>query len=149
MEVRPSPVFLRQRRPYLNRNLNASYPYLTTVNSVLPAIISGNAVLLKPSPQTPLTAERFALALKNAGVPPDIIQVIHMSPELTSYVIQHPDVNFVSFTGSVPVGQAIAKAAANNANFPGVGLEVRLHSTYFFVHFKAVCVSWAARIRPT
>jgi len=101
-----------------------NYPYLTTVNSVLPAIISGNAVLLKPSPQTPLTAERFVLALKNAGVPPDIIQVIHMSPELTSYVVQHRDVNFVSFTGSVPVGQAIAKAAANNANFPGVGLEL-------------------------
>lgn len=147
MEVRPSPVFLRPWQPYLNRNLNASYPYLTTVNSVLPAIISGNAVLLKPSPQTPLTAERFALALKNAGVPPDIIQVIHLSPELTSYVVQHPDVNFVSFTGSVPVGHAIAKAAANNANFPGVGLEVRLHSTCSFVHFKPVCVSWGARIR--
>ncbi|KAF8736117.1 hypothetical protein AX14_000840 [Amanita brunnescens Koide BX004] len=101
-----------------------NYPYLTTVNSVLPAIIAGNAVLLKPSPQTPLAAERFALALRNAGVPPDVIQVVHMSPELASYVVEHPTVNFISFTGSVPVGQAIAKAAANNTNFPGIGLEL-------------------------
>ncbi|KAF8630244.1 hypothetical protein AX15_003041 [Amanita polypyramis BW_CC] len=101
-----------------------NYPYLTSVNSILPAIISGNAVLLKPSPQTPLTAERFALALKTAGVPSEIIQVIHTSPELTSYVTQHPGVNFVSFTGSVAGGQAVAKAAANNSNFPGVGLEL-------------------------
>ena len=105
-----------------------SYPYLTSVNSVLPAIISGNAVLLKPSPQTPLTAERFALALKTAGVPPDIIQVIHTPPKLTSYVTQHPGVNFVSFTGSVVGGQAIANAAANNSSLPGVGLEVSIHS---------------------
>ncbi|KAK2459605.1 hypothetical protein APHAL10511_008360 [Amanita phalloides] len=101
-----------------------NYPYLTTINSVLPAIISGNAVLLKPSPQTPLTAERLALALETAGVPPDIIQVIHTSPELTSYVVQHPSINFISFTGSVPGGHAVAKAAANNSNLPGVGLEL-------------------------
>lgn len=128
-----------------NHDLNASYPYLTTVNSVLPAIIAGNAVLLKPSPQTPLAAERFALALRNAGVPPDVIQVVHMSPELASYVVEHPTVNFISFTGSVPVGQAIAKAAANNTNFPGIGLEVSLYFANLTSDSKELRASWAVR----
>jgi len=102
----------------------SSYPYLTSINSVLPAIVAGNAVLLKPSPQTPLTAERFALALTRAGVPENVIQVVHMSPELTSYAVQHSDINFVSFTGSVQGGKAVARAAANSDGFPGVTLEL-------------------------
>ncbi|CAA7268496.1 unnamed protein product [Cyclocybe aegerita] len=101
-----------------------NFPYLVSINSVLPAIIAGNAVLLKPSPQTPLTAERFALALTRAGVPENIIQVIHMSPDLTNSVISKPEVNFVSFTGSVPGGRAVAKAAAAAPGFTGVALEL-------------------------
>lgn len=103
-----------------------SFPYLVSINSVLPAIIAGNAVLLKPSPQTPLTAERFALALTRAGVPEDVIQVVHMSPELTSHVIKNPLVDFVSFTGSVSGGRSVAKAATDGAGFTGVALEVML-----------------------
>ncbi|THH18080.1 hypothetical protein EW146_g2840 [Bondarzewia mesenterica] len=101
-----------------------NFPYLTSVNSVLPAIIAGNAILLKPSPQTPLTAERFALALTRAGVPDDVIQVLHLSPELVSHAIQHPLVDFVSFTGSVVGGQAVEKAAVDAAGFKGVALEL-------------------------
>jgi acyl-CoA reductase-like NAD-dependent aldehyde dehydrogenase len=78
-----------------------SYPYLVTINSILPAIVAGNAVLLKPSPQTPLVAERFVDVLHKAGVPQDLVQVLHLSPGLTSYVIQHKLVDFVSFTESV------------------------------------------------
>ena len=105
---------------------NSSFPYLVSINSVLPAIIAGNAVLLKPSPQTPLTAERFALALKRAGLPPNVIQVVHLSPLLTSHAISNPSVNFVSFTGSVAGGRSVAKAAANADGFTGVALEVQL-----------------------
>ena len=76
-----------------------------TINSVLPAIVAGNAVLLKPSPQTPLVAERFVDALHKAGVPADLAQVLHLSPELTAYVVQHKLVDFVSFTGSVVGGR--------------------------------------------
>lgn len=101
-----------------------SFPYLVSINSVLPAIIAGNAVLLKPSPQTPLTAERFALALTRAGVPQDVIQVLHISPTLTNYVISRQSVDFVSFTGSVEGGRSVAKTAANAAGFTGVALEV-------------------------
>ncbi|EMD35822.1 hypothetical protein CERSUDRAFT_96047 [Gelatoporia subvermispora B] len=101
-----------------------NYPYLVSVNSVLPALIAGNAVLLKPSPQTPLTAERFALALTRAGVPKDAIQVLHLSPALTSFAAQHPKVDFVSFTGSVAGGKAVEQAAVSAPGFKGVGLEL-------------------------
>lgn len=102
-----------------------SYPYLTSINSVLPALIAGNSVLLKPSPQTPLTAERFVTALRNAGFPSDVIHVVHMSPELTKHAIESKEVNFVSFTGSVVGGKAVEEAAVSAKGFKGVALEVR------------------------
>lgn len=101
-----------------------NFPYLVSVNSVLPAIIAGNAVLLKPSPQTPLTGERFALALTRAGIPKNIIQVVHLPPELTTYAVQHPLVDFVSFTGSVLGGRSVAVSAATATGFTGVALEL-------------------------
>ncbi|RPD58255.1 succinate semialdehyde dehydrogenase [Lentinus tigrinus ALCF2SS1-6] len=101
-----------------------NYPYLVMVNSVLPALIAGNAVILKPSPQTPLAAERFALAFHNAGVPKDALQVIHLSPELTTKAVQNPLIDFVAFTGSVAGGRAVDIAAAEAPKFKGVGLEL-------------------------
>ncbi|KAI0304764.1 succinate semialdehyde dehydrogenase [Russula brevipes] len=101
-----------------------NYPYLTMINSVLPAIIAGNSVLLKPSPQTPLTAERFALALHRAGLPESILQVLHLSPTLATFAIQHPLVDFVSFTGSVAGGRSVEKAAVEAPGFKGVALEL-------------------------
>lgn len=101
-----------------------NYPYLVSINSVLPALVAGNSVLLKPSPQTPLTAERFALALTRAGVPADVIQVLHLSPSLTTYAVQHPLVDFVSFTGSVVGGHAVERAAVAAEGFKGVALEL-------------------------
>ncbi|KAG6877961.1 hypothetical protein C0992_008908, partial [Termitomyces sp. T32_za158] len=59
-------IFLQSHLP--------SFPYLTSINSVLPAIIAGNSVLLKPSPQTPVTAERIVNALIKAGLPKDVVQ---------------------------------------------------------------------------
>ncbi|KAF9521560.1 NAD-aldehyde dehydrogenase [Crepidotus variabilis] len=101
-----------------------NFPYLVSINSVLPAIISGDAVLLKPSPQTPVTAERFATALTLAGLPKDVMQVVHLSPELTSHAIGNPLVNFVSFTGSVSGGRSVAKTSAEASGFTGVALEL-------------------------
>jgi acyl-CoA reductase-like NAD-dependent aldehyde dehydrogenase len=83
-------------------------------------------VLLKPSPQTPLAAERFALALTRAGVPPAVIQVVHLSQKLTEYVLKHPKVDFVSFTGSVAGGKFVQEVASRADGFKGVALEVRL-----------------------
>ena len=94
------------------------------VNSVLPALIAGNSVIIKPSPQTPLAAERFAAAFHKAGVPKDVLQVVHLSPKLTTRAVAHPLVDFVAFTGSVAGGRAVDIAAAEAKGFKGVGLEV-------------------------
>ncbi|KAI0631578.1 NAD-aldehyde dehydrogenase [Trametes polyzona] len=101
-----------------------NYPFLVMINSVLPALIAGNSVIIKPSPQTPLAAERLASAFHKAGVPRDVLQVIHLSPELTSAAVKHPLVDFISFTGSVAGGRAIDIAAAEASGFKGVGLEL-------------------------
>jgi acyl-CoA reductase-like NAD-dependent aldehyde dehydrogenase len=99
-----------------------NYPYLIAVNSIVPALLAGNAVILKHSTQTPLCAERFAQCLHAAGVPRDVFQVLHLRHEDTERVIRDPRVNFVAFTGSVAGGHAIQQAAV--ARFIGVGLEL-------------------------
>jgi acyl-CoA reductase-like NAD-dependent aldehyde dehydrogenase len=99
-----------------------NYPYLTAVSSVVPAIMAGNVVLLKHSPQTPLCAERIAQAFADAGLPPGVFQYLHMSVEDTQRVLQRPEVDFVAFTGSVATGRAVQHAVQDR--FIGVGLEL-------------------------
>jgi acyl-CoA reductase-like NAD-dependent aldehyde dehydrogenase len=99
-----------------------NYPYLIAVNSVVPALMAGNAVVLKHSAQTPLAAERFAECLDAAGLPPGVFQVLHASHEDTDKIIRDPRVDFVAFTGSVAGGHAVQRAAATR--FIGVGLEL-------------------------
>ncbi|ELU41344.1 NAD-aldehyde dehydrogenase [Rhizoctonia solani AG-1 IA] len=97
-----------------------AFPFLTSINSVLPAII---AVILKPSPQTPLTAHRLQSAFEKAGLPADVFLVTHLSPKLTAHLVEHPKVDFVSFTGSVANGKSVAQSAVKSG-FKGVALEV-------------------------
>jgi acyl-CoA reductase-like NAD-dependent aldehyde dehydrogenase len=99
-----------------------NYPYLTAVNGVVPALMAGNAVILKHSAQTPLCAERFAEAFRAAGLPEGVFQHLHLSHDATTRVIGSDAVDFVSFTGSVPGGHAVQRAAAGR--FLGVGLEL-------------------------
>lgn len=102
-----------------------SFPYPTTSNSVLPAMVAGNAVLLK---QHPITAERFSIAFPCIGLPENLLQVVHLSPELASDVIKHPSVNFFSFTGRIVVGRVVAETAAKADGFTGSALEAcRMH----------------------
>jgi acyl-CoA reductase-like NAD-dependent aldehyde dehydrogenase len=99
-----------------------NYPYLIAVNSVVPALMAGNVVVLKHSAQTPLCAERFAGALQEAGLPHGVFQALHMSHEDTERVIRDPRVDFVAFTGSVAGGHAVQRAASER--FIGTGLEL-------------------------
>ncbi len=99
-----------------------NYPYLIAVNSVVPALLAGNAVLLRHSAQTPLVAERFAEAFEKAGLPEGLFQYLHLSHEDTANVIKDHRINFVAFTGSVSGGYQIQKVAAER--FIGVGLEL-------------------------
>lgn len=99
-----------------------NYPYLTAVNAVIPALMAGNAVILKHSAQTPLCAERFQQAFDKAGLPKGVFQHLHLSHADTEKVIQSPVVGFVAFTGSVSGGATVERAAAGR--FIGVGLEL-------------------------
>jgi acyl-CoA reductase-like NAD-dependent aldehyde dehydrogenase len=99
-----------------------NYPYLIAVNSVVPALMAGNAVVLKHSAQTPLCAERFASSLQEAGLPHGVFQALHMSHQDTERAIRDPRVDFVAFTGSVAGGHAVQRAAAER--FIGTGLEL-------------------------
>jgi len=99
-----------------------NYPYLTSVNTIVPAIIAGNAVVLKHSAQTPLVAERYAWAFQEAGLPEGVFQYLHMDHDLTAQAIADPRVAFVAFTGSVAGGRAVERAAAGH--FKGVALEL-------------------------
>lgn len=99
-----------------------NYPYLIAVNSIVPALLAGNAVLLRHSAQTPLVAERFAEAFEKAGLPQGLFQYLHLSHEDTANVIRDKRIGFVAFTGSVKGGYEIQKVAA--ARFIGVGLEL-------------------------
>lgn len=99
-----------------------NYPYLTSVNAIVPALMAGNAVVLKHSAQTPLCAERIAEAFEAAGLPEGLFQYLHLSHADTEGVIQAPEVNHICFTGSVPGGEMVEKAAAGR--FIGIGLEL-------------------------
>jgi acyl-CoA reductase-like NAD-dependent aldehyde dehydrogenase len=99
-----------------------NFPYLTAVNSVLPALIAGNAVVLKHSHQTPLCAERFAEAFASAGVPQGVFQYLHLSHGDTARLMADARVNSVCFTGSVAGGRAVVESTA--AGFALSGLEL-------------------------
>ena len=99
-----------------------NYPFLIAVNSIVPALLAGNAVLLRHSAQTPLVAEQFAKAFKKAGLPEGIFQYLHLSHDDTATVIEDQRVSYVAFTGSVSGGYQIQKVAAKR--FIDVGLEL-------------------------
>lgn len=99
-----------------------NYPYLTAVNSVVPALMAGNAVILKHSHQTPLCAERFAETFAAAGLPEGVFQILHLSHAATARLIADDGIDFVAFTGSVEGGKAVQRAAAGR--FIGAGLEL-------------------------
>jgi acyl-CoA reductase-like NAD-dependent aldehyde dehydrogenase len=99
-----------------------NYPYLTAVNSVVPALLAGNSVLLKHSAQTPLCAERMVEAFAEAGLPAGVFQYLHLSHEDTEQLIRAPAVRHVAFTGSEAGGAMVEHAAAGR--FIGSGLEL-------------------------
>jgi acyl-CoA reductase-like NAD-dependent aldehyde dehydrogenase len=99
-----------------------NYPYLTAVNAVMPALIAGNAVVLKHSHQTPLCAERFHEAFAQAGVPAGVFQYLHLSHADTARLVGDARVASVCFTGSVSGGHAIVAATARG--FATSGLEL-------------------------
>ena len=99
-----------------------NYPYMTAINTVVPALIAGNAVMLKHATQTLLVGEHIARAFHEAGIPEDIFQNVFLDHALTSELISKRSFGFVNFTGSVAGGRAMEQAAAGT--FTQLGLEL-------------------------
>ncbi|WP_298563454.1 aldehyde dehydrogenase family protein [uncultured Aliiroseovarius sp.] len=99
-----------------------NYPYMTAINTVAPALIAGNTVVLKHATQTLLVGERMVAAFASAGVPADVFQNVFLSHDVTNDLIAGNAFDFVNFTGSVGGGQAMERAAAGT--FTGVGTEL-------------------------
>lgn len=101
-----------------------NYPYLIIVNSIIPALLAGNSVILKPSPQTPTVVEHVASIFKEAGLPEGVLQYFHSgSFSKIETMIRNPAIQLVCFTGSVAGGMAVQKAAADRVAVR-VGLEL-------------------------
>ncbi|MBZ6078632.1 aldehyde dehydrogenase family protein [Microvirga puerhi] len=99
-----------------------NYPYLTAINTIAPALMAGNAVLLKHASQTVLAGERFQMAADRAGLPKGLFQNLHLSHEQTSRILGSGLVDHCNFTGSVSGGRAIERGAAGS--FTSLGLEL-------------------------
>lgn len=99
-----------------------NYPYLTAVNSVVPALLAGNAVILKHAAQTLLVGERFVEAMKAADLPQGLFTNLFLTHDDTARILSSGAVNHCNFTGSVAGGRAIERAAAGT--FTTLGLEL-------------------------
>ncbi|KAJ5667822.1 uncharacterized protein N7477_006392 [Penicillium maclennaniae] len=90
-----------------------NYPYLTTVNALIPALVAGNSVLLRPSPQTPLFGNRLLEIFTEAGLPSNVLQIVHIgSLDVLDQVAQLPEIQSISFTGSTAGGIRLREATA-------------------------------------
>lgn len=89
-----------------------NFPFLMAIWKVVPALAMGNTVVLKPAPQTPLTALKLAKIFEECNLPPGVLNVITGDAEIGEAMVTHPDVNKVAFTGSTEVGKRIMELSA-------------------------------------
>lgn len=101
-----------------------NFPYLTAVNALIPALMAGNAVILKHANQTALCADRLADAARQADLPSGLFSTLDLNYEQTEALVRSGAADFVCFTGSVFGGRAIERAATESQHFLGVGLEL-------------------------
>ncbi len=99
-----------------------NYPYMTAINTIAPALMAGNTVVIKHATQTLLVGERMVRAFVEAGVPDDVFINLFLDHQTTSALIAAGNFNFINFTGSVEGGRSIERAAAGT--FAGLGLEL-------------------------
>lgn len=99
-----------------------NYPLLIAVNVVVPAVLAGNAVIIKHSSRTPLCGQAFSDAFAKAGAPENLVQNIVAGHDMTDLLIKHPGVDHVSFTGSIRGGHEVVQSAAGR--FIDLGLEL-------------------------
>lgn len=89
-----------------------TYPLLTAANALVAALMAGNAVILKPSTQTPMAGERIVEALVGAGLPAGLLQCVHTDHEATLALVAASRIDGVCFTGTASTGATVERAAA-------------------------------------
>ncbi len=89
-----------------------NFPMAIPSWKMMPALILGNTVVIKPAPDTPLSTVNLLLALEEAGLPPGVVNMVTGGPEAGAALVSHPDVGVVSFTGSTATGRKVSEAAA-------------------------------------
>ena len=99
-----------------------NYPVITATNTIVPALLSGNTLVLKHSSQTPRCAELINQAFEGTGLPKGVFQFVHTNHEACEKIISDPRVAHVVFTGSVRGGQEVKKYIGTR--FINVGLEL-------------------------
>ncbi len=99
-----------------------NFPMAIPSWKIIPALVCGNTVVLKPSELTPLSAVNFIKVLEEAGVPPGVVNMVTGGPAVGETLTTHPDVAVVSFTGSTAVGKLVNQNAA--PHFKKVHLEM-------------------------
>jgi acyl-CoA reductase-like NAD-dependent aldehyde dehydrogenase len=99
-----------------------NYPVITATNTIVPALLAGNTMVLKHSSQTPRCAELIAQALENTGIPEGVFQFVHTDHQACEKIIADPRIAHVVFTGSVRGGQEVKKYIGTR--FINVGLEL-------------------------
>jgi aldehyde dehydrogenase (NAD+) len=92
-----------------------NFPMAIPTWKIFPALVCGNCVVFKPASDTPLTATAFVEILLEAGVPPKVVNLVHGGgSRVGTPLVEHPEVNLISFTGSTGVGKAISKMASDS-----------------------------------
>ena len=99
-----------------------NYPIITATNTIVPALLAGNTILIKHSSQTPRCAELIAQAFENTGLPEGVFQFVHTDHQACEKIISDPRIAHVVFTGSVRGGQEVKKYIGTR--FINVGLEL-------------------------
>ncbi|GAA5020131.1 aldehyde dehydrogenase [Kitasatospora paranensis] len=89
-------------------------PQFAIAGKVAPALLAGCTVVLKPSPETPLDSYLLAEVCERAGLPEGVLSVLPADRETASYLVAHPGIDKIAFTGSVAAGKKIMAAAAEN-----------------------------------
>ncbi len=107
----PSKWAMTYRRPIGVAGLITpfNFPLAIPTWKMFPALLCGNAVILKPSEDVPHTSHLLVETLLEAGLPPQVIQLVHGGEEAGRALVEHPDVGVISFTGSTATGSSIGE----------------------------------------
>ncbi|MDH4314045.1 MAG: aldehyde dehydrogenase family protein [Gammaproteobacteria bacterium] len=89
-----------------------NFPLLMAAWKIAPALACGNTVVLKPAETTPLTAMKLAEVIRDAGLPPGVVNIVTGAGKTGAAIVNHPDVDKIAFTGSTDVGRLIQRAIA-------------------------------------